>query len=63
MELLKRFYELLKKVLSVKGLVLGLATYALFTGTMSEITWGFFAAALIGVRTLEKYMWFRKEGK
>lgn len=54
MAFLKRMYELLLKVVSVKGLIFIIATSLMFCGAIESWMWSFFAAGFVGIRTLEK---------
>ena len=55
-EILNRFYLLIIKMISVKGLVFVVASMLMFRGNLDAITWGFFAAGFVGLRTLEKFI-------
>lgn len=54
--ILQRIYDLIIKMISIKGEVLILATILAFDGRLDPIVWGFFAALIIGDRTLEKFL-------
>jgi len=51
-----RIYDLIIKMISVKGLVFVIASVLRFRGDIDAITWGFFAAGFVGLRTLEKFI-------
>lgn len=49
-----RFHQLVLKLLSVKGLILGLATWLLVAGMITESTWVLAAGSMAGIRAIEK---------
>lgn len=57
-DILKRFYELIIKLISSKGLVFITASVALFIGKLNPTYWFFAGVAFISLRSLEKI--FRK---
>ena len=56
MELLKRAYTLLIKLISVKGVVFMLSTVMLFLGLSPSWMWFAFTGTVVGLRTVEKYI-------
>lgn len=50
----KRVYDLVVKLISVKGLILGLATWLLYADKVDQTTWLLAAAGVIGTRAFEK---------
>jgi hypothetical protein len=56
----KRLYDLLIKMISVKGSVFVIASVLMFQNKIDAITWGFFAAGFVGLRTLEKFIQLKK---
>lgn len=52
--LLTRVYDLVFKMISVKGFVFLIATIAMFCGLVDMTFWSFFAAGFVGMRFLEK---------
>ena len=56
MKLLKRIYEFLQKLWSIKVALFIVATFALYQGVVSEWTWLACALLLIGGREVAKIM-------
>lgn len=56
LNLCQRIYDLIIKFISVKGVVFVIATFLMAGEKIHPYAWGFFAAVLIGVRTVEKWI-------
>jgi len=59
--LMNRTYDLIIKMISVKGFIFLTATWLMLLDKMTPYIWGFFAAAFVGIRTLEKFLLTKKD--
>lgn len=54
MAIVERVQALIIKLISVKGVILGLATFFLWADKVTETTWFLAAGAMAGIRAAEK---------
>lgn len=64
-EILSRLTELIKKLISIKGLIFIICTVFLSIGKINALTWAIFATILAGVRSVEKAIraWIQINGE